>query len=239
MRFRSIFPVRMLSRPALAGLGLVVLISMFGVNGCVSYRLTGLYVEPSAGSCVPPGGTAQFTAYGTYTEGGHASKTENITDDVSWTTDLPELASVTSTGLATAANDFVGLTNVKATAQGEFGVVWDSAPLTVSTDCTTSSSATVLSGLKILPGDQKLGMIGDTTKLVAVGHYSTSPWSRDLSEQAKWTSSNPEVATVTAGGLVTAVGAGEATITATQTTERGTVVTDTVKVEVGGASATQ
>jgi uncharacterized protein YjdB len=242
MRLRGILPFRMLSRPVLAGLGLVVLISMFGVNGCMSYKLTGVYVEPSAGSCIVPGSTAQFTAYGTYTEGGHSTKTENITDEATWTTDLSEVATMSSStpGLAIAGTTFTGLTNVKASAQGEFGLVWSSAPLSVGTNCVSNSGTpTTLSGIRILPGDQKLGSIGDTTKVVAVGLYSRSPFSRDLSEQATWTSSNPEVAKVSPGGLVTAVGAGEATITATQKTDQGAVVIDTIKVDVGSTSAIQ
>jgi uncharacterized protein YjdB len=237
MRFRMV-SIRRLSRPALAGLGLAAFVSMSGVNGCISYKLTGIHVEPSAGACIAPASTAQFTAYGTYTEGGHTAKTEVVTDQVSWTTDLPELATVSAAGLATAGDTYVGLTNVTATTQGEFGVETSSAPLTVSTSCVTSSPSVVPSGMHILPGDQNLGLVGDTSKVVAVGQYSGAPWSRDLSQQAAWTSSNPKVATVTSDGLITAMGAGEATIIAAHTTERGTVVTSAIKVEVGGASAT-
>jgi trimeric autotransporter adhesin len=239
MRFRSILPSCMLSRRASAGLGLVVLTSMFGVTGCVSYKLTGVYVEPSAGVCIVPGSTAQFTAYGTYTEGGHTTKTQDITDEVSWSTGLSELATVNSSGLASAGTDYLGYTDVKASTQGEFGLIWSSAQLTVSDDCNTTSPAVVRPGMRILPGDQNLESVGDTTQLVAVGHYPSSPWSRDLSQEVKWTSSNPEVATVTAEGLVTAVRAGQATMTATQTTEQGTVVTATEKIVVGGASSDQ
>lgn len=237
MRFRSILPFRKLSRPAMAGLGLVVLTSMFGVNGCVSYKLTSLYVEPSGGACVSQGGTAQYTAYGVFTESGHASKTEDITDAVTWSSDLSEVGSVTSTGLVTASTTWTGNTDIKASAQGEFGLVWASAPFTVP--CASSSSPTVITGLHILPGDPNLQSIGDTIKVVAVGRYSGAPWSRDLSEQATWTSSDPKVASVTPGGLVTANGAGEATITATHTTDTGAIVTNAIQVKVGGTSAPQ
>lgn len=229
----------MLSRPAMAGLVLVVFVSMLGVNGCfTTYTLTGLYVEPSAGACVFPGGTAQYTAYGTYTQSGHATKTENISDKVTWSTGLPELASISPSGLVTASTTVTGNADITASAQGEFGVVWGSAQFTVP--CSSSSSPSVVpSRLRILPGDQSLGSVGDTSKVVAVGEYSGAPWSRDLSEQATWTSSNPKVATVAPGGLVTAAGAGETTITATHTTDTGTVVTATIKVVVGSALATQ
>jgi trimeric autotransporter adhesin len=233
MRLRSILPFRMPSRPALAGLGVLALVSTLGIDGCVSYKLTGIYVEPSGGACIAPGSTAQFSAYGTFTEGGHATKTEDISSQVSWASGLPELATVDSSGLATAGTTYVGYTDITASAQGEFGLVWSSAQLTVSDSCVSGTAVRGISAIRIL-GDQRLASAGDTTKLVAVGQYSSAPWSRDLSQQAKWTSSNPGVATVTPEGLVTAVGAGEATITATQTTEQGTVVTGTTKVQVGG-----
>jgi uncharacterized protein YjdB len=241
MRFRSNLPFRVLSRPATAGLGLVVLISMFGVNGCVSYKLTGVYVEPSAGACISPGATAQYTAYGTYTESGHATKTQNISDQVTWASDIPWLASISSSGLVTATTEGIGTTYISASAPGEFGTVWGDAPFTVGTNCVPSSTSSpaVFTGVRILPGDQNLLSIGDTTQLVPVGHYPSAPWSRDLSQQAKWTSSNPEVATVAPDGLVTAVNAGKATVTATQTNERGEVVTATIKVTVGSSSTNQ
>jgi|HubBroStandDraft_1064217.scaffolds.fasta_scaffold48115_3 hypothetical protein len=237
MRFRNILPVRMLSRRASVGLGLVVLISTLGINGCVSYRLTGLYVEPSAGACIPSNSTAQFTAYGIYTESGHAADTRNITDIVTWTTDLPELATVDSSGLATSSSA-IGLTNVKASAQGEFDLVWSSAPLTVKSDC-VSSSVRTLSSIQILPGDQKLSSIGDTSQLVAVGQYPIAPFSDDLTSQVTWKSSDPQVATVSAAGFVSATGAGETVITASRTTAKGTVVIATEKIQVDGTSATQ
>jgi hypothetical protein len=235
MRFR-IPSVLKFSRLTMAGLGLVVLVSMFGASGCMSRSLTQVYVEPSGGACVSGGGTAQFTAYGVYTEAGHETTTQDITDSVTWTSDLPEVGSVNSTGLVTASTTWTGDTDIKASAQGEFGVVWGSATFTVP--C-ASSSPSVITGLKILPGDQNLQSIGDTTKTVAVGRYSGAPWSRDLSEQATWTSSNPAVAKVTPGGLVTATGSGEATITATTTSERGTTVTSSIKVVVGSAAASE
>lgn len=237
MRFRNILPVRTLSRRASVGLGLVVFISTLGINGCVSYRLTGLYVEPSAGACIPSNSTAQFTAYGIYTEGGHAAETRDVTDLVTWTTDLPELATVDSKGLATSSSD-IGLTNVKASAQGEFDLVWSSAPLTVKSTC-VSSSVRTLSSIQILPGDQMLSSMGDTSQLVAVGQYRLAPFSDDLTGQVTWKSSNPQVATVSAAGFVSATGAGETTITATRTTAKGTVVTATEKIQVAGTAATQ
>lgn len=53
----------------------------------------------------------------------------------------------------------------------------------------------------------------------------TDSSTRDVTNDAAWTSSSPDVATVSATGLVTAVAAGETTITATyqDTTDIATV----------------
>jgi len=237
MPLLKILPVRAPSRGASLGLALVLFASLLGTNGCISYDLTGIYVEPSGGACVYPGFTAQFTAYGTYTEGGHAMVTKNITDQASWKIDLPNLATVNSSGLVTTTGAAIGLTDVIASAQGEFGTVFSSAPLTVETDCVSSSGAVrTLSSIHILPQNQTLQSVGDTSELVAVGRFAIAPFSSDLTRQVAWESSNPRVATVSASGLLTAVGAGEATITARRTLSSGAIVTATEKVQVGSQS---
>jgi trimeric autotransporter adhesin len=238
MQFSRIVRCLPMRRASLVGLGLIVFASMLGTEGCLTYKLTSLYVEPNGGACVPPGGTAQYTAYGTYTEGGHTNETKDLTDAVTWSTDLPELATVNSTGLALAATNSIGLTDVKASAEGEFGLIWASAPLTVSESCVSGSGAVrTLSAIRILPGDETLRSVGDTSQVVAVGRYSGQPVSENLTSKVTWASSDTRVATVTAGGLVTAAGAGDATITATRTSAVGTVVTATEKIHVGGGSA--
>jgi len=226
-------PSRALS---MVGLGLLAFATMLGTDGCITYKLNGLDVEPNAGACIAPGSTAQFTAYGIFTESGHANETIDITDSVHWTTDLPELATVNASGLATAGTAYVGLTNVKASTQGEFKLLWKTVPLTVSTSCVSGSGAAVprtLASMHLI-GETALRSVGDTTELVAVGRYSSEPLSGNLSGEVRWISSDPGVAKVSPQGLVTAVSAGEATITATRTNELGTVVTATETIHVGG-----
>jgi uncharacterized protein YjdB len=84
-----------------------------------------------------------------------------------------------------------------------------------------------------------LSSIGDTSQLVAVGQYPIAPFSDDLTSQVTWKSSDPQVATVSAAGFVSATGAGETVITASRTTAKGTVVIATEKIQVDGTSATQ
>lgn len=236
MPFRSFLPVRLPSSGASLGLGLIALTSMLGTSGCMSYKLTGLYLEPSAGACLypDPSGSAQFHAYGTYTEGGHSMETRDISSQATWSVDLPGMAMVSSTGLVTPTGNEVGHTNVYAKAQGEFGVVQSSAVVQVRTDCVSSTGAIrTLSALRILPGDQSL-LVGDTSKILAIGHFSIAPFSDDLTDTVVWSSSNPQVARVTPQGLVTATGTGDAVITVSQTNKLGQVVTSTEKIHVSG-----
>ena len=56
--------------------------------------------------------------------------------------------------------------------------------------------------------------IGTKAQFIAVGTYSDTAYSA-VTSQVTWASSNPAVATISAGGLVTAVADGTANITAT------------------------
>lgn len=236
MQFRRILPRRLPVRAAsIVGLGLLVFATMLGTDGCLTYKLNGIDLEPNAGACIAQGSTAQFTAYGIYTENNHANKTLDITDSVHWSTDLPELATVSSTGLATSSTTYLGLTNVKASTEGEFKLLWKTVPLTVSNNCLSGSGAVRrLSSMHLIPENETLRSVGDTTELVAVGLYSSEPLSGNLSGAVHWTSSDPGVAKVSPEGLVTAMGAGDATITATRTNELGSMVTATETIHVGG-----
>lgn len=238
MRTCKILPFCRPTRYTTLGLSLVVFASTLGTNGCLSRKLTGLYVEPSGGACLYPGFSAQFHAYGLYTEGGHATVTKDITTLATWSVDLPDLATVSSSGLVTTTGSAIGLTNVTATAQGEFGIVRGSAPITVKTTCATGAIRTP-NALRVLPGDQNLVSPGDTSQLVAVAHYAGAPYSDNVTAKVTWQSSNPQVATVNAAGLVTAVGEGDTVITATRALGNGEVITSTEKIHVGGGSPVQ
>lgn len=220
----------LVSPRVLLGVGLVLATSLFGGTGCgLSYSLTGLYVEPTAGStCVPPTGTAQFEAYGTYTEGGHSLRIEDISDQVQWTVPLPELASVNASGLATAAGNYIGTTPIVATTRGEFGVLTSSSSLQVSNSCVTGSIVKHFS-LHIVPENQSL-TVGQTLQPLAVGAYGLNGSTTNLSRQVSWQSSDAKIATVDSKGLITAVGPGDATITAQTRSSDGEVATATEKV---------
>jgi uncharacterized protein YjdB len=221
------------------GTALLASTCLLGTTGCgafgMTYSLTGLTVLPKANStCVPPGSVAQFKAYGTYTEGGHMSKVEDISSQVSWTVPLPELAKVDTSGLATAATNYVGTTAIVASIKGEFGILTSASSLQVSTSCSTSNLA-VRHGFMVVPARQNLAVGEGLTPLaivpdIAGGHGA------DWSRQAAWTSSDPKVAVVDAHGLIRAVGPGDATVTAVA---RGGAGSATTAIHVAGSIENQ
>jgi hypothetical protein len=78
----------------------------------------------------------------------------------------------------------------------------------------TGQGGTTLTSISISPGSALL-TAGNTLQLAATGHYSDGS-TQTLTSTATWTTSNSSAATV-AGGLVTAVANGSASITATYT----------------------
>jgi trimeric autotransporter adhesin len=226
----------LVSPRVLLGVGLVALTSLFGGIGCGSYSLTSLYVEPASNlTCLYPGSTAQYHAYGVYTEGGHSSKIEDITSQVAWAVTISDLGNINTSGLATAANDgYVGLTSITATTQGEFGNLTADSTLQVSTSCSTPSSALKPFSLSMVPAvSQTFTAAGQTARFLAVATYNhgqDGQTTTDISRQATWQSSNLKVATVDATGLITAVGPGDATISVSSRAANGTLVTATQSV---------
>lgn len=72
-----------------------------------------------------------------------------------------------------------------------------------------------------ISGSNMLTVAGETSQLSARAQFSTGS-AEDVTQQAAWSSSNGAVASVTAGGLVTAVAAGAATISASYQNVTGT-----------------
>jgi large repetitive protein len=227
----------LVSPRVLLGVGLVVVTALFGGTGCgLSYSLTGLYVEPAtASTCVYPGTTAQFKAYGTYTEGGHAMRVEDISSQVAWSVSLPDLATVSASGLATAATNFVGVTSILANTTGEFGELHAVSSLQVSTSCTVAGAIAKPFSLNVVPANQNL-TIGQTLQPLAIATYGNNGSTADLSRQVTWQSSNTNVATVDGRGIIAAVGPGDAVITVYARTPDGETVTATQNIHADGQS---
>lgn len=155
--------------------------------------LVSVQVTPATSSLLV-GGTEQFIATGTYSDG----SIQDVTASVLWTTDNPSVASIGTAGLASALA--TGTTNVIAT----FGSVTGSASLVVT--------APLLLSIAVTPGTYLIPTAA-TVQLHALGTYSDGS-TQDISSAVAW-SSSAGAASVSTSGLVTALSPGTATITAT------------------------
>ncbi len=113
------------SRTALAAVPLAILSALM-FSPAVLSTLTSISVTPKNQN-ISTGQTQQYTATGTY---GYAS-TNNITNQMTWSSSNTSLATINSSGLATAVA--AGTTTISATLSGKTG----SASLTVSNPIAT------------------------------------------------------------------------------------------------------
>ncbi len=162
-------------------------------------NLKSVVVTP-ANSSLATGATTQFTATGTYSNG----TTGNVTDAVTWTSS--GYASISLTGLATGVS--AGSATITAAVPGT--TVTGSTLLTVTGAALTSIviSGTLGSTTPVTPPTLAAGT---NLQLYATGIYSNGT-TQDITSQATWASNTTNATAV--GGLITAVSAGDPTITA-------------------------
>src|SRR5580692_7188719 len=102
----------MICRPA-ALLVLLIASTLPLINCASSSSLSTIQVTPATASIGAVGGTAQFVATGIYTRSGHPSTNQTITTSVTWASSSTDVATVNSSGLATAVSS--GTTSITAT----------------------------------------------------------------------------------------------------------------------------
>jgi Big-like domain-containing protein len=144
---------------------------------------------------IAKGASEQFTATGTYTD----SSTQNITGSVTWSSQSAGVATITAGGLVTAAG--VGTSSIKAVS----GTVSGSATLTVTAATLVSITVTATS-YSITKGTSE--------QFTATGTYSDNS-TQNITSSVTWSSQTTSVATITSGGMVSAVGTGTSNIQAT------------------------
>jgi uncharacterized protein YjdB len=156
--------------------------------------ITTLSVSPGQASG-PPGSTVQLGAEARDQNG-------NVMSGVTftWTSSNPSVATVNAAGFVTAVA--AGSATVTAAAGGQSG----SSAITV-----TQPSTPTVASVAVSPS-QASGPPGSTVQLGAQAHDQNGNVMTGVT--FTWTSSNPSVATVSASGFVTAVSAGNATVTA-------------------------
>ncbi len=165
----------------------------YGPTFTVVPQITSIAVSPQTATS-PVGTKARFTATATFSDG----STKDVSTSAAWSSTSPQVASVNSFGLAQ------GLAAGGASIQATVGSVSGSANLTVQPPA--------LLGLTIQPA---LGgtIVGGTLQFTATGAYSDGS-SQDITTAVTWSSTNPGIATISAGGLSTGVASGSTTISA-------------------------
>jgi uncharacterized protein YjdB len=161
-------------------------------------ELSSIQITP-ASTTLAVGKTQQLKATGTHTD----NSTVDLTSAVTWFSASQSVASVNASGLVTAVS--AGPAAITAT----FGSI-SSAPASINV---TAAVPPTLSSIQITPASATL-VIGKTQQLKATGTYSDNS-TQDLTSAVTWFSASQTVASVNASGLVTAVSAGPAAITAT------------------------
>ena len=191
--------------------GLSTIVGRYFWDNLFGPSLTGLTVTPAAPR-VPAGLTQQFIATGSFSD----NTTKDLTRLVTWTTDDRMIAQISSRessysscmefGCATALS--LGTTSTTATL-GD-----------MSTKTVMVVDPPVLTGITVVPHDSSLPgtiAIGMERQLDVIGNYSDNNRG-DATNVVTWSSSNPEVATVSNSsgrqGIVTALKSGTVTISA-------------------------
>ncbi len=206
------------------------LIAVALLTGCATNAaLTSIQVSPATAAVASDGDTAQFSAVGTYSNSKKGTQyTANLTSEVTWSSSVTSVATINSAGLATAVG--AGTTTITAADGGAVGT----ATLTVGG---TSGGSNSLTSISVIPATQSLAVAGETAQYIAIGNYSGTPSTQDLTNQVTWSSSDVRVATINSAGLATAVGncgsGAETTITALAPPSSGGAVTGTAMLTVG------
>ena len=198
--------------------------SSFTVQGPIQEQITKLSITPTQQSLSASGQTSQFIALGTSGSTGLVVNVTSMTGTpgIAWTSSVPTVASVNTTGLV--AGQSPGQCTVTAVWTNADGT---GASASAIVNVTSSPAPEPLLSLTIIPNTITVGNLQDTGNFIAIGTFSTSPTVRDLTNSVTWLSSFPDVFPVNTnssstnpgapGGVVTAYGDGSATIIAEAT----------------------
>jgi hypothetical protein len=188
-------------------LAVLVIATVSMLPGCgssSSNSLNRIAVTPVDGS-VGVGASQQFTATGTYRDG----TTQDLTSSATWTSSVPNAATITSPGgLATGVGP--GTTEITAASGAVSG-----GPVELNVIITPT-----LVSITVAPVDPSIG-VAATLQFMATGSYSDGSI-QNLTSAADWSSSTTSVATITSDGLATGTGAGTTTIAASSGAVSGT-----------------
>lgn len=147
------------------------------------------------------GGTAQFSALGTFGN----NSTGDVTTQVTWSSSNTSTATINSAGLATAASSLPSGTKLStSTISAKSG--------SVNSNTAAMTVATVhIQSIAVSPGSQTISA-GGQVQFTASATLADGTLGVGITNICSWTSSNTVVATVNSSGLATAVSTGTATI---------------------------
>lgn len=165
-----------------------------GGGGGSSPTLSSISVSPSTFS-VATAQTKQLSAEGVYSDG----TTQDVTAQVTWSSNPNNFVSVSLGGLATGVSP--GSSTITATLGS------------VSGTATGTVNAVVLNSITVTPSAASVA-IGQTQSFTANGVFSDGS-STDMTDSVSWSSSATNLATVNATGIATGVSAGSPHIIAT------------------------
>jgi predicted Ser/Thr protein kinase len=183
--------------------GIILLIAAAAVGGRLFYsrakepvtptprphpKLLSVDIDPASVE-LPPGGTTEFSATGTF-EGDSAA---SLTDGVAWSSGDSSVAVIDEAGMASAVGP--GETAITAAA----GMVSGKARLIVQ--------SRELSDLRIEPTNDKAS-VGETVRFKAWGSYSDGSEEEDVTGSADWEVRDPGLAGLVGKGIVRANSAG-------------------------------
>lgn len=236
----------MFARDCFKVAGLICLVLPF--TGCTNNQVGSITVTPATES-LTIGQSVQYTATGTVGHGSHPATSTNLTNQVSWTSSSPGVASVTASGgMAQALT--AGSTIISATMAG---VTTATATLTVTAATSGGgsgsggsgsggaggSTGTTLASLAVIPGTQSVAAPPDTTQFIAIGTTTSGATENLISPQVTWYSSSPQIATILPSGIATALGQGTTTITAIATNGSNSSVAGSATLTVTGGGSDQ
>lgn len=190
-----------------------------------------ILLPPSAGDILPNphctqvvqiGGTIQFQALGEFDDGYY----QDITGEVTWQIDPSGVGTVVNgvfTGVAVGLAQLTASLNGVTSEATQLKVVAEPSIVAISIYANNGNFAVVDSrvgadGARPEPcfdcGYVIPVLRGDQLKFQATAQYDTGAW-RDVTGEVAWHTSNEAAATIDAQGVMTAVSAGDAAITAT------------------------
>jgi trimeric autotransporter adhesin len=179
------------------------LLPLLFLSSCSNEHLVSISVTPQDASVDQTGQTTQFQAIGTTNHPNVPPAV--ITSGVVWLSSTPGVATVTSSGFATAVG--CGTTTISAQDGGIIGQ-------TTFTNTCNGSGQGILESINLYPDSPIIPQVGQTTQFIALGVYSPASGNNDLTSVATWASSDTAIATISNTGLATAVSCGTTTITA-------------------------